>query len=102
MDLITAMKARQSTRAFLDREITTEKLQTILEAARWAPSGVNMQPWHVAVVRGNTRQRITDALIAANASGVKPQPDYRYYPEEWFEPYKYPPRGYRSTHRGVV
>ncbi len=42
MDLITAMKARRSTRAFLSREVTKKSIQTILDAARWAPSGVNM------------------------------------------------------------
>jgi len=88
MELITAMKARHSTRAFLDREVESETLHTILDAARWAPSGVNMQPWHVAVVRGETRQRLSDALIAAREAGEKESPDYDYYPAEWFEPYK--------------
>lgn len=88
MELINAMKSRRSTRAFLDREVADEKVRAILEAARWAPSGVNMQPWQVAVVRGATRQRLSQALIDAYATGTASQPDYRYYPEKWFDPYK--------------
>lgn len=88
MEVITAMKTRSSTRAFLDRQVAPETIRTILDAARWAPSGVNMQPWHVAVVQGQTRQRISDALIAAHESGRKEHPDYQYYPDEWFEPFK--------------
>jgi nitroreductase len=88
MDLITAMKSRQSTRAFLNREVAEEKVHAILDAARWAPSGVNMQPWQVAVVSGSTRQRLSQALIDASAAGTRPNPDYHYYPDEWFEPYK--------------
>jgi nitroreductase len=88
MDTIDAMKNRQSTRAFLDREVPGETLHAILDAARWAPSGVNMQPWQVAVVRGKTRERLTEALLTEREAGKAPSPDYHYYPEEWFEPYK--------------
>lgn len=88
MDLITAMKARKSTRAFLNRPVEDEKIRAILDAARWAPSGVNMQPWRVAVVRGNTMHRISEAVLAAREAGQEEEPDYQYYPSEWFEPYK--------------
>ncbi|RYY03271.1 MAG: nitroreductase [Gammaproteobacteria bacterium] len=36
---------RWSPRAFSDRPVTHEQLLTIFEAARWAPSGSNLQPW---------------------------------------------------------
>lgn len=36
---------RWSPRAFSDRAVTHEQLMTIFEAARWAPSGSNLQPW---------------------------------------------------------
>lgn len=88
MQLLDAMKKRQSTRAFLDREVPRETIHAILDAARWAPSGVNMQPWKVAVVQGRTKQRLGEAIIAAREAGEEENPDYRYYPEEWFEPYK--------------
>lgn len=36
---------RWSPRAFADRPITEEQVLTVLEAARWAPSASNLQPW---------------------------------------------------------
>lgn len=88
MDVIEAMRGRRATRAFLDKPIPRETVETILEAARFAPSGVNMQPWHVAVTTGHTKARITDALLAARARNEPENPDYRYYPDAWNEPYK--------------
>lgn len=87
MDVITALTRRSSTRAFLDRPVSDEQVRALLDAARWAPSGVNIQPWQVAVVRGATKQRLAEALIAARAAGA-PRPDYQYYPGEWFDPFK--------------
>jgi nitroreductase len=88
MDVLQAIRGRTSTRAFLDRPVARETVEAILEAARWAPSGVNAQPWQVAVVTGATKRRIGEAIIAARDSGVPEHPDYHYYPKEWSEPYK--------------
>ncbi|MCD7899935.1 MAG: nitroreductase family protein [Bacteroides sp.] len=45
------VSARQSDRAYDDsREVETEKLERILEAARLAPSACNAQPWKFIVV----------------------------------------------------
>jgi nitroreductase len=87
MDVTSALTRRNSTRAFLDRPVSDEQIRAILDAARWAPSGVNTQPWQVAVVRGAGKQKLADALIAARAAGTA-NPDYRYYPEQWFDPFK--------------
>ncbi|HEY0722030.1 MAG TPA: nitroreductase [Gammaproteobacteria bacterium] len=88
MDILDAMRSRHSTRAFLDKAVDHATLTAILDAARWAPSGVNTQPWQVAVVQGATKQRLTDAILAARHSGAAEAPDYHYYPSDWFEPYK--------------
>ncbi len=37
---------RWSPRAFSTKEVEKEKLHSIFEAARWAPSAANWQPWH--------------------------------------------------------
>jgi len=87
MDILEAMRGRASTRAFRDQNVSDEQVKTILDAARWAPSGVNIQPWQVAVVRGATKQKLAEALISARAGG-QANPDYQYYPSEWFEPFK--------------
>jgi Nitroreductase len=87
MDVTTALTQRSSIRAFLDKPVSDEQVRTILDAARWAPSGVNIQPWQVAVVRGETKQKLADALIAAREAGAS-NPDYQYYPAQWFDPFK--------------
>lgn len=87
MDVTTALARRSSTRAFLDKPVSDEQVRAILDAARWTPSGVNIQPWQVAVVRGKTKQKLADALIAARAAGPA-TPDYQYYPAQWFDPFK--------------
>ncbi len=88
MDIAEAIRNRQSTRAFLDRDVSNEVITNILDTARWAPSGVNTQPWQVAVVRGQTKQRIGDDIIAARERGDAENPDYQYYPGQWVDPYK--------------
>jgi nitroreductase len=87
MHTLDAITSRQSSRAYLSREVSQESIMKILSSARWAPSGANMQPWRVAVVRGESKQRLGNAIIKARHSNQTKEADYRYYPEQWFEPY---------------
>jgi nitroreductase len=88
MDVIDAMSGRKSTRAYLDKPVTRVTIESILDSARWSPSGVNCQPWQVAVVTGATKTRLGDQLLAARLAKQPENPDYAYYPKEWNEPYK--------------
>ncbi len=88
MTVIEALLQRKSVRAFLDQEVEEEKINIILNAARHAPSGVNTQPWQVAVVMGDTKQKLQTQIEAQFRAGIKAKPDYQYYPEKWLEPYK--------------
>jgi len=88
LDAITAMRDRRSVRAFLTKDVSLDLIRQILDAARFAPSGVNTQPWKVAVVGKKTRQHLSAAILDARKNNVPQNPDYHYYPEEWFEPYK--------------
>ena len=45
------IRERWSPRAFLDKPVEAEKLLSVLEAARWAPSSSNEQPWYFLVAR---------------------------------------------------
>ncbi len=87
METLEAIKRRKSIRAYLDRPVAQNDIEQILSCASQAPSGVNTQPWQVAVVQGQTKTAITEALIAARRSNEKPNPDYDYYPDDWQEPY---------------
>ncbi|MDP7052340.1 MAG: nitroreductase [Verrucomicrobiota bacterium] len=87
MEVTEAIRNRKSTRAFLDKPVPDEIVTEILECARWAPSGVNSQPWQVAVLTGKTKRQLGEALSKCRVDGVKANPDYRYYPSEIKEPY---------------
>lgn len=45
------IRKRWSPRAFDDRDVSANDLRTLLEAARWAPSSFNEQPWRFLVAR---------------------------------------------------
>ena len=59
---------RWSARAFADRDVSAEDLKKVFEAARWAASSNNEQPWRFLVgVRGSeTHKKIFEALVGFN------------------------------------
>jgi len=62
MDVMEAIKKRYSVRSYQDHAVETYKLESILEAARLAPSANNKQEWRFIVVRDkNIRQRLMQA-----------------------------------------
>jgi len=83
-----AVTSRRSLRAFRPTPIETKTLNAILEKSARAPSGTNMQPWQVYVLRGNHKQAVCDAVCDAfdNEPGLH-ESEVRYYPEKWFEPF---------------
>jgi nitroreductase len=64
---------RWSPRAFTDEEMPPSVLHTLLEAARWAPSSFNAQPWRFAYARRGTARwpAFLDLLIPQNAAWAK-------------------------------
>lgn len=50
MDILDTIKTRRSIREYLNKEIERKAIERILEAGRWAPSGLNNQPWKFLVV----------------------------------------------------
>ena len=52
--IIPAILNRHSPRVLKDEEVTQEELLTLLEAARWAPSSSNSQPWRFIVAKKGT------------------------------------------------
>jgi 5,6-dimethylbenzimidazole synthase len=53
MDLFAAIKERRSCRNFLPDPVDEEVIEKILDAANWAPSPLNTQPWEFIVITGN-------------------------------------------------
>ncbi|MEM3703863.1 MAG: nitroreductase family protein [Candidatus Bathyarchaeia archaeon] len=67
MDVIEAIKTRRSIRKFKPSSVEEEKLQTVLEAARWAPSWANTQCWEFIVVRDpETKKKLAATLTSWN------------------------------------
>jgi nitroreductase len=50
MKVIDAIKERRSIRKFKDKEVAPEPMKSILNAARWAPSASNRQPWKFIIL----------------------------------------------------
>lgn len=50
-DLLTFIKSRKSIRNFIFEQIPDQTIRDILECGRWAPSGMNNQPWRVNIVK---------------------------------------------------
>ncbi len=51
MDIFQTIQERRSYRSYLNQPVEDEKLNSILEAGRWAPSVMNLQPWNFIVIK---------------------------------------------------
>jgi len=61
LNIIDIITSRRSIRKFTSEPVSEELVETILEAGRWAPSGLNNQPWRFAVIRdAGLRQAISE------------------------------------------
>lgn len=80
--------SRRSIRRFLPTAVPRETLLTLLDLAARAPSGVNTQPWHVHVVSGAAKEKLSAAILAEyETPSFEHKGEYAYYPESWAEPY---------------
>ena len=89
MNVKEAFVSRRSVRRFLPDSVSKEKIENILEGAAFAPSGHNIQPWHVYVVQGKKKLSMTNSIIEAikDGSAKEMKNEFDYYPTEWFEPF---------------
>ncbi len=63
MDILEVTKARRSIRKYKTTPVSDESLETVLEAARWAPSWANTQCWRFVVARdSDVKAKLADAL----------------------------------------
>src|SRR5271154_6422758 len=83
-----AIRSRRSVRAFLPKPVPRQTVETILDIARNAPNGSNIQPWQVFVVHGKKRDALCREILAADDTNPQDyDEEYQYYPTEWIEPY---------------
>lgn len=89
MTVTEALRARTSIRAFRSVPLPEALVREILDVARWAPSGGNLQPWKVIAVAGAERQRVTDLALGTLAEHPEGEADeYPIYPPRLWEPYR--------------
>ncbi len=69
MEFSRVLSKRRSLRAFSDRPVEPEKIERMIEAARWSPSCANRQPWRFVIVeKGDPgRPALEGALDPGNA-----------------------------------
>lgn len=85
MNVSEAIKQRVSIRVFKPDPISEAVIRDILDVARYAPSGGNLQPWKVIAVAGAERDAVV-ALAKANLPGD--EGDKPVYPANLWEPYR--------------
>jgi nitroreductase len=85
MNVSEAIKSRVSIRAFKPDPIAEALLCEILDVARYAPSGGNLQPWKVIAVAAAERDAVV-ALAKAHLPGA--EDDRPVYPANLWEPYR--------------
>jgi nitroreductase len=87
MDLREAIRTTGSVREFRDEPVADALVASVLDDARFAPSGGNRQPWRVALVKDRAirhqlaalMQPVWDEYVAASRTGTTPfnPVDYR-------------------------
>ena len=84
-----ALLTRRSVRAFLPTPVTQATVAELLTLASRSPSGSNIQPWKVRVIAGETREKLSRAILEAldRDGPEKHQREWNYYPVHWREPY---------------
>jgi nitroreductase len=76
VEILETLKQRWSPRAFSDKKIESHKLKAVFEAARWAMSGYNAQPWRFIVgIKGDSNyENVLQSLNEWNQNWAKSAP----------------------------
>lgn len=89
MNVTEALATRRSVRDFLPTPVPGELIRRVLTQALRAPSGGNLQPWHLHVVGGEALDRLKAGMRErlAQAPGGEGS-EYDIYPKELVSPYR--------------
>ncbi len=67
MELMDAIRARRSIRVFDSRPVDRALIDALIDAATYAPSRFNIQPWHFHVALGDARHRVGEVMAMTTA-----------------------------------
>jgi nitroreductase len=89
MNVSDAVATRRSVRGFLPTPVDPAVIRRVLEQAARAPSGGNLQPWHIDVVGGTRLQELKAIMARTTQDNPRGEPtDYDIYPKDLPSPYR--------------
>ncbi|WP_439815120.1 nitroreductase [Zavarzinia sp. CC-PAN008] len=89
MKVSEALRTRTSIRAFKPDPVPEATIRAILDDAKWAASGGNVQPWHAWVLAGAELDRFKAIIRDKQAQGIHGEgTEYQIYPPDLKEPYR--------------
>ena len=75
-EVLNCIHARRSTRSYLEQQIEDSQLDTLLDAAIWAPSGGNSQTWLFTAIQDKKTLLALNELVKAGFQRWVPDDDY--------------------------
>ncbi|MBW1829975.1 MAG: nitroreductase family protein, partial [Deltaproteobacteria bacterium] len=78
-NLLEVIKKRRTIRKYMPEPIPDDYIDKVIDAARWAPSGANTQPWEFVIVKDQEVKKqmgltVSGAVARGNEGTVPPQP----------------------------
>src|SRR4051794_11490714 len=86
MQVFEAVQRRHAVRAFTPDPVAPELVRDLIDAARRAPSGGNLQPWRIYALGGAVLAAFKADIAAKLAAGRRELPEYSVYPPNLWEP----------------
>lgn len=88
MKVSEALATRVSIRDFLPTPVPGATIRRVLTAASRAPSGGNLQPWHIDVVAGKRLDELRAIVRKQIGAGIQEPIEYSVYPSPLQSPYR--------------
>ena len=87
MNVSEAVQRRHAVRAFKPDGVGADVVRGLIEGAKRAPSGGNLQPWRVYALSGDVLARFKALIATKLDAGIRGEtPDYAVYPADLWEP----------------
>jgi len=86
MNVTEAVLKRQAIRAFRPDPVSGDVVRSLLETARHAPSGGNLQPWRIYVLSGAPLNAFVAEIADKLSRNERETPEYDIYPRNLWEP----------------
>ena len=79
MEFKDVVYGRRSVRKFKDTPVNDKILEEIVDAALWAPSGVNLQPWYYVVIRTPEKMTRLKEMMSVVSDRDRPHLEERFF-----------------------